>query len=148
MKNERGASPSDGEILGELAAGKEERFHLLVARYERRVATYLKSYFTLGHRAEDITQETFLNRYPRLPWLVRCHAASLGYQNHHGRRTLTRCVAVFRDERDVSHVATSTAPTKTAMNAAIPGMVSALSRARSLIGSIAASKTATVMKTD
>jgi DNA-directed RNA polymerase specialized sigma24 family protein len=63
MKNERGASPSDGEILRELAAGKEERFHLLVARYERRVATYLKHYFSLDHRAEDITQETFLRLF-------------------------------------------------------------------------------------
>ncbi len=63
MKKERGASPSDGGILRELAAGKEERFHLLVARYERRVATYLRRYFRLDHRAEDITQETFLRLF-------------------------------------------------------------------------------------
>jgi RNA polymerase sigma factor (sigma-70 family) len=63
MKNERGASPSDGEILREFAAGTRDRFHLLVGRYERRVATYLKRYLTVDDRAEDITQETFLRLF-------------------------------------------------------------------------------------
>jgi Sigma-70 region 2 len=63
MKNERGASPSDGEILREFAAGTRDRFHLLVGRYERRVASYLKCYSGLDDRAEDITQETFLRLF-------------------------------------------------------------------------------------
>jgi RNA polymerase sigma factor (sigma-70 family) len=63
MKNERGASPSDAEILREFAAGTKDGFHLLVARYERRVATYLKRYFKLDDRAQDITQETFLRLF-------------------------------------------------------------------------------------
>src|SRR5258706_2650995 len=63
MENERGASPSDAQILREFASGEKDRFHLLVARYERRVATYLNRYFKMGHRAGDITQETFLRLF-------------------------------------------------------------------------------------
>src|SRR5258708_10121047 len=65
MENPDQERESDGKVLRAFVGGDRDAFRLIFDRYEDRVKTYLARYFKLSHRAEDVTQETFL-RFMRL----------------------------------------------------------------------------------
>src|SRR5690349_18908328 len=66
--------PPDGELVGEVLAGKRESFDFLIRRYQRQAVAV--SYRLLGnsHDALEVTQDAFLKAFTSLSTLQKADA--------------------------------------------------------------------------
>ncbi len=91
-----GNGPSDGELVGEVLAGRREAFDILIRKYQRQAVAV--SYRLLGnsHDAMEVTQDAFLKAYSSLAtlqkpgafggWLMRI-VSNLSLNFRRGRKT-------------------------------------------------------------
>jgi RNA polymerase sigma-70 factor (ECF subfamily) len=88
--------PPDGELVGQVLAGKREAFDILIGRYQRQAIAV--SYRLLGnsHDAMEVTQDAFLKAFTSLAslqkpgafggWLMRI-VSNLSLNFRRGRKT-------------------------------------------------------------
>ncbi|TMF47990.1 MAG: RNA polymerase sigma factor [Chloroflexi bacterium] len=66
----RGRGVPDGVLVGQAQVGDQRAFELLMSRYHRLLASYIRGFLKDGDQVSDVLQQVYLQLYLSLPILL------------------------------------------------------------------------------
>jgi RNA polymerase sigma-70 factor (ECF subfamily) len=109
--SETSPEPSDDQLIREVLSGREDRFELLIKRYQPRVFATARRYARRQDEVEDVVQEIFVKAFQKLAsfrgeapfehWLMRMAVrVCYDFLRQHQRNREISATELSREEAD------------------------------------------------